>query len=103
MRLPVGLNAVGVGDTVIYSGPCILERITVNTAAAGTLVVYDNTEASGTKVLTASAPAVGTYELGLYCATGVTVSNGAAHDLSVVVRGVAGQAVFDPGDIPLFF
>lgn len=73
--------------TTCFTGGCILERVVVNTTAAGTIVVYNNTAGSGTTVasLAASTP-VGGYEYGAYCDTGVTVVTGHADlDITVVV------------------
>jgi hypothetical protein len=79
-------NITTATTTTAFSGKCILERVVVNTTAAGTVVIYDNTAASGTKIASLPAsPAVGGYEYGCLCANGVTIVTGAATDLTVVV------------------
>jgi hypothetical protein len=79
-------NITSATTTTVYTGKCILERIVVNTDAAGAITIYDNTAGSGTKIgtLEASAP-LGGYEYGCLCSTGVTIVTGAATDLTVVV------------------
>jgi hypothetical protein len=66
-------------------GPGILKSITVNTTAAGSITVYDNTAASGTKIGTLKASvAEGTYQYDAYFAIGLTVVTAAASDITVV-------------------
>jgi hypothetical protein len=71
--------------TQVEPGPAVLVRIIVNTTAAGTIGIIDNT--SGTTVnvgqLKASV-AEGTYEYGVFCATGIRIVTGAASDITVV-------------------
>jgi hypothetical protein len=70
--------------TVVKPGPGILKSITVNTTAAGTITVYDNTAASGTKIATLKASIVeGTYQYDVFCGTGLTVVTAAASDVTV--------------------
>lgn len=78
-------NITSATTTTVHSGKCILERVVVNTSAAGTIVVYNNTAGSGATVASLpSSPAVGGYEYGCLCSTGVTVVTG-HNDLDVTV------------------
>lgn len=70
--------------TVVKSGSGVLGRITVNTTAAGTITIYDNTAGSGTKIATLPASvAVGTYEYGVAFSTGLTIVTAGASDITV--------------------
>lgn len=82
---------------VVYFGPCILERVTVNTDASGSFVLYANTEASGTTIASYSDPRVGTLEYGCFCPLGVTVATSASHDLTIVVTAFTGAGQLGPG------
>lgn len=70
--------------TQVYTGPCVLKNITINTAAAGTVTVYDEV-GSGTTVVVAiiAATAVGTYVYNVPISRGVKVVTAAASDLTV--------------------
>lgn len=73
--------------TVVKSGTGVLKAITVNSTAAGTITVYDNTSAAGTKIATLKASVVeGTYEYNIAFATGLTIVTGAASDITVSYR-----------------
>jgi len=70
--------------TVVKSGTGILHSIVVNTTAAGTITVYDNTSAAGTKIGTLKASVVeGTYIFDVSFATGLTIVTAAASDITV--------------------
>lgn len=103
-RLTFATNITTATDTAIHSGPCVLERVVVNTDAAGSIIIYDNSAASGTKVATIEAsPSLGTFEYGCLCSSGVTVTTGAALDITVLVTALGGTAavvaaVPDTGD-----
>lgn len=91
LQPPKFANITSAATTVVHSGKCILERVVVNTTAAGAITVYNNTAGSGTKVATLpSSAAVGGYEYGCLCSTGVTVVTGAASDITVVVTPYTG-------------
>jgi hypothetical protein len=70
--------------TVVKSDAGVLKGITVNTTAAGTITIYDNTSAAGTKIGTLKSSVVeGTYEYNVAFATGLTIVTGAASDITV--------------------
>lgn len=71
--------------TTIKTGRGNLARIVLTETAAGTIVVYDNTAASGT-ILASFKASVGeqTFEIGCKFQTGLTVITGAASKLSVI-------------------
>jgi hypothetical protein len=80
-----GKNITTATTTVVVSRPGTLKRICVNTTAAGSITVYDNTAASGTKIGTLKASiAEGTYLQGIRFVTGLTVVTAAASDITVV-------------------
>lgn len=70
--------------TQVYTGPCILKSIVVNTTAAGTIGIIDGI--SGTTVnigqLAASVSA-GTYIYNVKCSLGIRIVTGAGSDLTV--------------------
>ena len=70
--------------TVVKSGRGNLGAVIVNTSAAGTVTMYDNTAASGTKIGTLkSSIAEGSYLFNVRFMTGLTIVTGAASDLTV--------------------
>jgi len=80
-------NITTATTTVVKSGAGVLKAITVNSTAAGTITVYDNTSAAGTKIATLKASVVeGTYEYNIAFATGLTIVTGAASDITVSYR-----------------
>lgn len=84
LSAPDKLNITTATTTVVYSGRCVLESVVVNNTAAGTIIIYDNTAASGTKVGTLPASAaVGPYFYGCYMSNGITLVTGAAYDVTV--------------------
>ena len=79
------LNIASATTTIVKTGPGSLRAIIVNTTAAGTITIYDNTAASGTKVGILKASVVeGSYLYGCKVSTGITVVTGAASDITVV-------------------
>lgn len=78
-------NITSATTTVVSSGPCVLHAITINTTAAATITVYDNTSAAGTKIATiAASPTIGTVFLyDVKCLTGLTVVTAGATDCTV--------------------
>lgn len=82
------LNATNITTattTVVKSGIGRLKAIVVNTTAVGTITIYDNTSAAGTKIgiLQASVlPGTFTYECRFQ--TGLTILTGAASDITVI-------------------
>lgn len=78
-------NIASGATTVVKSGKGTLERITINTTAAGAITIYDNTSAAGTKIATLPSNAVvGTYEFGCRFGTGLTIVTAAASDITVI-------------------
>ena len=77
-------NVASATTTVVASGPAVLHNVTVNSTAAGTITIYDNTAASGTKIATLKASvAEGSYRFNVRCRTGLTVVTAAASDITV--------------------
>lgn len=72
--------------TQVHTGPALLDRITVNTSAAGTTVLYDNTGGDTTIPVAnlPTLPAVGTYEYGCVLANGIKVVTGGVSDITVI-------------------
>lgn len=70
--------------TVIKSGPGLLHTLNVTGGTTGTIIVYDNTAASGSIIAsysTTNAPATYTFDVAF--ATGLTVITSAATQLTV--------------------
>lgn len=82
------LNATNITTattTTVKSGIGRLQAIVVNTTAAGTITIYDNTAASGTKIGTMKTSIVeGTYTFNCRFQTGLTIVTGAASDITVI-------------------
>lgn len=80
-------RASGAATYVIKSGSGFLHAITVNSTAAGTITVYDNTAGSGT-VLAQLKASVGerTYLYDIAFTTGLTIVMAAASDITVSYR-----------------
>ena len=73
--------------TVVATGYGVLHRIMVNLTAAGTITIYDNTAASGTKIGTMSASfAQGAYTFDVEFKVGLTIVTNAPYDLTIVYR-----------------
>jgi len=81
------LNITSATTTTVKSGAGYLFSITVNTTAAGTITIYDNTTNSGTKIGTLKA-SVGEQTFFYCCSftTGLTVVTAAASDITVTYR-----------------
>lgn len=70
--------------TQVYTGTAVLKNITINTAAAGTVTVYDEIGSGTTKVIAIiAATAVGTYVYNIPVSAGIKVVTAAATDLTV--------------------
>lgn len=73
--------------TTLKTGAGILHTIVVNGGTAGTIIVYDNTAASGTIIASFdSTNALATYTFDCTFSTGLTVITSAATKLSVNFR-----------------
>lgn len=73
--------------TTVKSGAGLLHVLTINTAAAGTITIYDNTAASGTKIATIAASAAGpNFIFDVVFTTGLTIVTAAASDITVSYR-----------------
>lgn len=74
--------------TTVKSGAGVLHSITINTTAAATITIYDNTAGSGTKIGTiAASPAIGsTFLYDCAFATGLTIVTAGASDITVNFR-----------------
>lgn len=71
--------------TQVCTGKCILEKIVVNTTAAGTIGIIDGT--SGTTVNVGqlkSSVVEGTYNYGIAMKSGIRIVTGASSDITVV-------------------
>jgi len=78
-------NITSATTTTVKSGRGTLKSIIVNTTAAGTITIYDNTAGSGTKIGTLKASVVeGVYEYNCRFLTGLTIVTGAASDITVI-------------------
>ena len=80
-------NITTATTTTVKTGSGFLHAIVVNTTAAGTITIYDNTAASGNKIGTMAA-SIGqnTYFYNVQFATGLTVVTAAASDITVSYR-----------------
>lgn len=97
--LTLFVNVSAASSTVIYSGGCVLEWLTVN-AADGAITVYNNSEASGSTVATLAGSTVGTFGYGCLCGSGVTVTTAGAADITVVVDPLSSGALGTPIPAP---
>jgi hypothetical protein len=78
------LNITTATTTTVKSGAGVLHSIVVNSTAAGTIIIYNNTTATGTKLGTMKASIVeGTYLHDSHFDTGLTIVTGAASDITV--------------------
>jgi hypothetical protein len=81
------LNMATTVSTVVKSGAGMLHAIIINSTAAGTITVYDNTAGSGTKIATLKSSIVeGTYTFNLKFDTGLYVIPAAASNVTYVYR-----------------
>jgi hypothetical protein len=80
-------NITAAATTVVKSGAGELRSVTVNTTAAGTIKIYDNTAGSGTLIGTLKA-SVGeqTFQYDVAFGTGLTIVTAAASDITVSYR-----------------
>lgn len=70
--------------TQVYTGPCVLKSIIVNTAAAGSISVIDNTTGSTVNVAILKASvAEGTYTYNLVMRKGIRIITAGATDITV--------------------
>jgi hypothetical protein len=77
-------NITTATTTTVESGPGIFRRLIIGTTAAGTITIYDNTAASGTKIATLKASiAEGVYVFDCRFSIGLTIVTGAASDCTV--------------------
>ena len=82
-------NVTTATTTAVKASAGVLVSINVNTAGAGsTLVIYNNTAGSGTKVGTMTTAIQGVFVFNVTCATGITVvsASGTPADITVVYR-----------------
>jgi hypothetical protein len=78
------VNIATATTTVVKSGKGILRKVIVNTTAAGSITIYDNTAASGTKIATMKASiAENSYLFDCLFTLGCTVVTAAASDVTV--------------------
>lgn len=79
-------NITTATTTVVKTGPGVLVSIVINAANTGTITIYDNTAASGTKIATIAAGATAGSTFGYLAqfATGLTVVTSAADNITVV-------------------
>lgn len=85
MNAMASFQNVAASGTYTVSGAGRLERVVVNATAAGTITLYDNTEASGTKVATlVSSITEGSYEFGVDLKNGLTAVLAANSDVTFV-------------------
>lgn len=70
--------------TQVYTGSAVLKNVTINTAAAGIITIYDEIGATTTHVVAIiAATAVGTYTYNVPCTRGIKIVTAAATDLTV--------------------
>ncbi len=70
--------------TQVYTGPCILKSIIVNTTAAGAISIIDNTSGSTVNVgILKASVAEGTYEYNVKMSKGIRIITAGASDITV--------------------
>lgn len=70
--------------TQVYTGKCILHAITVNTTAAATIGIVDNTTGTTVNVGQLKASVVeGTYQYHISMSKGIRIVTGGASDITV--------------------
>lgn len=79
-------NITTATTTVVKTGPGVFVSIVINATTSGTITIYDNTAASGTKIGTIAASALTGTTFGFLCqfTTGLTVVTSAADNITVV-------------------
>lgn len=82
-------NITTATTTVVKTGPGVLVSIVANGLLTGTITIYDNTAASGTKIATIAAGAGAGSVFGYLCqfTNGCTVVTSAADNITVVAGG----------------
>ena len=74
-------------DGLVKSGAGFLNTVIVNTTAAGTVIFYDNTAPSGTKIGTFKASiGEGLYQFQCKFSTGLYVETATGSDLTITYR-----------------
>ena len=77
----------GTDTTSITTGGVVLERVVVGATAAGVIVIYDGTYATGDTVAVLKVSIVeGTYDFGVVCTNGLSITVAAASRVTVVYR-----------------
>lgn len=76
-------NITTATTTVVKTGRGVLVLISCNGATTGTVTVYDNTAASGTKIATLPVGSSGTYGFLVQFTTGCTVVTTQADNITV--------------------
>jgi len=80
-------NITTATTTTVKSGAGYFECITINATAAGTITIYDNTAASGTKIATIKASIVeSSYFYYAKFVNGLTIVTAGAGDVTVAWR-----------------
>lgn len=81
------LNITTNTTTQVYTGPCTLASITINTPAAGAISIIDNTTGTTANIGTiASSSAAGTYTYNVQCSKGLRIVTAASTDITVAYR-----------------
>jgi hypothetical protein len=86
---PIGLfnNIKTATTTVVKTGAGVLNKVVINTTAAGTITIYDNTSAAGATIATIAVSAIGpVFMYDLAFTLGLTVVTAAASDITVTYR-----------------
>ena len=81
------LNIKTAATTQVYSGPCSLEAIVINTPANGTITIIDDVSGNTSTIATiaANTPA-GFYRYNVRCAKVIRIITAATTDITVVFR-----------------
>lgn len=79
------LNIVTNTTTVVKTGPGVMVSVVLNAANTGTITIYDNTAASGTKIATIAIAAAAGSVFPYLCqfTNGLTVVTSAADNITV--------------------
>lgn len=83
-------NITGAATTVVKGTPGVIAGISINTGAAGTATIYDNTSGAGSIIAIVDTTALGYVNFaggnGIEAAIGITVVTSAASDVTVFYR-----------------
>lgn len=79
-------NIATATTTVVKTGVGNLHLVSINTAATGSVTIYDNTAASGTKIATINSATAGTTTYDIRFTTGLTVVTVGAIDITVAYQ-----------------